>query len=274
MSLKAILLFAGAALGHTIHSRDTVRGCGAPEPSDELLQVSREFAKQEADVENSFSAQAAISVPVYLHSVASSQSTVLSDATLQNQFNVLRNDFAPSGVNLRLAGTTKTVNPTWSRDRGEMEMKRALRKGDYGTLNIYLQDDLGGNLGYCYFPTNAPSGSTAFVRDGCSVLASSVPGGSATGFNLGKTATHEAGHWFGLYHTFQGGCTSTNDGVADTPAQSSPSSGCPIGRDSCPNLPGIDPIHNYMDYSQDSCYEEFTAGQAARISSFWNAYRA
>jgi hypothetical protein len=132
-----------------------------------------------------------------------------------------------------------------------MEMKRALRKGDYSTLNIYLQDDLGGNLGYCYFPTTAPQGSTAFIRDGCSVLASSVPGGSAAGFNLGKTAVHEAGHWFGLFHTFQGGCSSSNDGVSDTPAQSGPSSGCPTGRDSCPSLSGLDPIHNYMDYSDE-----------------------
>ena len=84
---------------------------------------------------------------------------------------------------------------------------------------------------------------------------------------------HETGHWLGLYHTFQGGCTTTNDQVDDTPAQSSRTSGCPAQRDSCP-ANGTDPIHNYMDYSWDSCYSEFTPGQAARVNKMWTAYRA
>ena len=63
------------------------------------------------------------------------------------------------------------------------------------------------------------------------------------------------------FHTFQGGCTTINDEVNDTPAQSTPTSGCPAARDSCP-MPGTDPIHNYMDYSLDSCYRSSPRARA------------
>ncbi len=131
-------------------------------------------------------------------------------------------------------------------------MKKALRKGDYKALNVYFQYAIGGNLGYCYFPTSVTTGSDDFYYDGCSILYSSVPGGSATNYNLGKTVTHEVGHWFGLLHTFQGNsCSGSGDSIADTPQQLSATSGCPTGRDSCPSAAGLDPIHNYMDYSYE-----------------------
>ena len=96
---------------------------------------------------------------------------------------------------------------------------------------------------------------------------------SIANFNLGETATHEAGHWLGLYHTFQGGCTEHERRGARTPPPRAarPAAARPA-RDSC-SLPGLDPIHNYMDYSYDSCYNQFTPGQSSRMSQMWTAYR-
>lgn len=176
---------------------------------------------------------------------------MIKDSTIQQQIAVLNSDYGPSGVTFTLKKVDRTVNKSWAQDGNEMAMKKALRQGTYGDLNLYYLTYLSGYLGYCYFPESVSTGSTKFYRDGCSILASTVPGGSSTGYNLGKTTTHEVGHWFGLYHTFEGGCAGSGDYVSDTPAQASESSGCPVGRDSCPTKTGLDPIHNYMDYSDE-----------------------
>jgi hypothetical protein len=101
---------------------------------------------------------------------------------------------------------------------------------------------------------------------------------------LGRTLTHEAGHWVGLYHPFQGGCvggTSSNclsqgDQVCDTPPVSTATTGCPTSRNSCtndvPNLPDL--VKNYMDYADGNCMNMFTQGQKTRINQIMPQYRS
>ena len=100
-----------------------------------------------------------------------------------------------------------------------------------------------------------------------------MPGGNVGKYSLGDTLTHEVGHWLMLEHTFAHGCSASGDWVVDTAPEAMPQFDCPVGADTC-SAPGEDPIHNFMDYSQDSCMWMFTQGQADRMSDAWLQFRA
>ncbi len=158
--------------------------------------------------------------------------------------------------------------------KSEYEMKKALRVGDSETLNVYTADIGGGLLGWAYFPKGYNNGQD--YKDGVVILDESMPGGDpevAGPYTFGDTLTHEVGHWMMLEHTFAGACSASGDGVADTPREAFPQFGCPTGADTC-TAPGLDPIHNFMDYTDDTCMNMFTAGQANRMSDAWVAFRA
>ena len=220
---------------------------------------------------------AGASVPVYVHVMAAADGTGdVTNAQIADQITVLNQTYAgaessaaaQTGFTFTLAGVDRFFNNTWHRDGSSSKYRKATRQGGKNALNMWLVDF--NYLGIATFPWDYKKAPGV---DGVRVHFDSLPGGGIANYNLGETATHEVGHWLGLYHTFQGGCTSVNDEVGDTPAQSSATNGCPEGRDSC-SLPGLDPIHNYMDYSYDTCYTQFTGGQSSRMSQMWAAYRA
>jgi Spy/CpxP family protein refolding chaperone len=217
------------------------------------------------------------SIPVYVHVMAAANGNGdVTNNQVTRQIAEMNQDYAGgessaasnTGFSFTLAGVNRYYNNAWHQDKQSSTYRSKTRQGGRNALNIWLVDFA--YLGVATFPWDYAKHPKI---DGIRVEYSSLPGGSATNYNQGKTATHESGHWLGLYHTFQGGCTTTNDEVADTPAQSSPTSGCPTGRDSC-SLPGLDPIHNYMDYSYDSCYDQFTPNQSTRMQQMYAAYRA
>ena len=224
---------------------------------------------------------ASVEVPVYVHVInkgAGIENGDVPQSQIAAQINVLNAAYASTGSPFffTLAGVDRTTNAAWyvmgPGSAAEQQAKAALRVGGAGTLNVYTANPGGGLLGWATFPQDY-----AFdpVGDGVVLLFSTLPGGTAASYNEGDTATHEVGHWLGLYHTFQGGCTFLNDRIKDTPAERSAAFGCPVGRDTCtrPLQAGADPINNFMDYTDDSCMNTFTGGQVARADSLHQQYR-
>jgi hypothetical protein len=253
-----------------------VRTCGTKQlTEEEAAKAEAEFA-QLAPWKDNFNAFSAVTIPVYWHVI--NKGTGLSNGDIpDNQItasiNVLNAAYAGSGLQFTLAGTDRTNNATWYTagpgTAAEAAMKSTLRKGSADDLNVYSSNPGGGLLGWATFPSSYNSKPS---DDGVVILFSSVPGGSAAPYNEGDTLTHEAGHWAGLYHTFQGGCQKTGDGVGDTPAEKSAAYGCPTGRNSCTGT-GNDPITNFMDYTDDDCMFQFTPGQWTRMQAQYDTYR-
>jgi hypothetical protein len=221
-----------------------------------------------------------VTVRVYVHVIRNGAGTAgnLTATQIANQIKVMNDSFSgvTGGYNtpfrFSLVSTDYTNNSTWYTctpgTSAERAMKQALHRGTAKDLNLYFNNMGGGLLGWATFPSDYSANP---LMDGVVCLNSSIPGGSASPYNLGDTATHEVGHWVGLYHTFQGGCSTSNDQVSDTPAEKNPASGCPI-IDTCPST-GRDPVENFMDYSTDSCMYKFTAGQAQRADTQSATYR-
>jgi hypothetical protein len=223
-----------------------------------------------------------VMVPVYWHVVTDGAAGAVTDSQIRNQISAINGGFsggeggAVTGFAFSVTGITRTDNAVWyaSQSAGaEHDMKRALKQGGDNALNVYSTSG-GAYLGYAYLPEITDT-AQAYL-DGIVIDWRTMPGVSTDYEGVadeGDTLTHEAGHWLNLEHTFFGQCNKNGDFVADTPPQKSATAGCPEGKDTCP-APGLDPIHNYMDYSDDSCITQFTPGQVQRMRDAWLFYRA
>ena len=270
-----------ANLPDDIGTRDIIRQCGTPAPTAEEMAEAERLDSYRAAV----LPPGSVTIPVWFHVIRSGTSASqgnLSATKINAQIKVLNDSYSgltggkgtDTPFRFTLAGVTRTTNSTWYNNCDssgiESDMKSTLRHGGAETLNLYSCNPGSGLLGWATFPSWYAGDP---LMDGVVILDQSVPGGTATPYNEGDSATHEVGHWLGLYHTFQGGCAKPGDAVGDTPAEADANFGCPTGTDSCSTFRGRDPIHNFMDYTDDSCMFEMSTGQATRMSNQYTNYR-
>lgn len=276
---------------------DSGARCGQTDPTDSDMRTAVTIVRDwVANRKRSGSSiQAIVAIPIYFHIITAGSVGAKTDSQIKGQLDVINTAYGSRGFSFVLKGITRTDNSSWYTgvspgSQAEKEMKQALRIGSASTFNVYLTSPGGGLLGWATFPSNYAANPS---NDGVVIRNESIPGGSIPSYNEGDTLTHETGHWLGLYHTFQSkaipllslflpsflqlrnGCKSRQgDDISDTPAEKTSASGCPIGRDTCSNIAGADPIHNFMDYSDDACLTEFTPQQAEKMQAMWATYRS
>lgn len=237
-------------------------------------------------------------IPVVVHVIHNGGSENISKAQIERQIEILNEDFGKlpgtpgngAGVDTRVRFCLAKIDPQGRCTDGIVRLKTLLtthQPVDRSTLkklsfwdnarylNMYVVKSISGNVGgYSSFPYSPPD------EDGLVVRHDLFGDSGAAAASGGRTTTHEVGHWFGLYHTFNGGCgqdTCSADGdyVCDTPPVANPNFSCNLSANSCsndsPNLP--DQVRNYMDYSPDACKNLFTEGQKTRITATLDSVR-
>ncbi|MDN4013780.1 zinc metalloprotease [Chryseobacterium gambrini] len=274
------------------------RGC----PSEEIRQAAlnsnpelrQRFAKIEANTER-FSedlklgkvlADGTVEIPVIVNVLYRTAAENISDAQIQSQINTLNADYSATnsdinnipaeftsvaagntGVKFRLVTVNRksTTVRSW---RTNDAMKKTSSKGIDATnptnyLNIWVVGDMGGILGYATFPESA-----GLWNDGVVIAAKYFGNTSNAPYNLGRTATHEVGHYLNLRHIW-GDANCGNDLVADTPTQTGANYGKPTYPlyNTCTGVQRSVMFMNYMDYVDDAAMFMFSAGQKTRMQS-------
>ncbi|WP_138733371.1 zinc metalloprotease [Modestobacter excelsi] len=251
------------------------RRCGTPQLND--FQKERVRAHLRTARANGMDAAGVtqIDIPVHFNVVHDGGTGDVTDQELDAQLSVLNDAYKAHDIVFHRASVERRDDPVWFRmtmgSPAERKAKTELGKEQHRSLNLYTAGIGAGLLGWATFPSDFAGDP---LLDGVVVLFSSLPGGSSAPYDLGLTAVHEVGHWLGLFHTFEGGCTPPGDEVGDTPFEASPNFG-PANptRDTCPNDSGTDPTTNYMDYTDDAGMTEFTSGQVTRMKEQVTIYR-
>ena len=249
---------------------DGIRCGTASTPANVMSRVQNAI---ENDRNKRNSSRNLVNVQVAWHVLySSSGSGNLSNDIIVDQIDVLNDAYAPYDIFFTLVSVDYTMNDNWYNDMNQYESayKQQLNIDPIHHLNIY-SGNMPGLLGWSYLPYQWPEGS---YMHGVCILYSSLPGGTSYPYNAGDTATHEVGHYLGLLHTFQNGCSANNDNVSDTPQEDDGNNiyNC-NNTDTCPNDPGSDPIHNFMTYTDDACLNQFTVGQGDRMEDMISTYR-
>jgi len=247
------------------------RTCGTVTPPPTVLEsVQEELDRFKA---TSPIQRDIVNVQVAFHVIHSlSGNGNISDLMIYNQINVLNEAYEQYNIIFTLSSIDRTANDNWFSDMEsyEQQYKQQLNIDPAHHLNIYT-GDMPGLLGWAYMPY---SWSESYYMHGVCLSYTCLPGGTYP-YNLGKTASHEVGHYLGLLHTFDNGCSAPGDYVNDTPYQDDGNNiyTCNPNLDTCPNQLGTDPVHNYMNYVDDACLTEFTNGQSERMDEMIAQYR-
>lgn len=268
LGLTCLLLMVGTSFGQVEESPSGYIRCATPVLSAaEATQVRNALDNWLKTHPMDVNAVGDITIPVAFHVVRHDDGVTgdVTDTMINDQISVLNTSYNGWGYQFTLHSIERVNNTAWSTHSygspAGNEMKQNLAIDPANVINFYLCDLGGGLLGYAVFPWSYPESD---YHHGVVVLFSSLPGGASAPYDEGDTGTHELGHYFGLYHTFQGGCVAPGDEVDDTPPEASAAYGCPNGRDTCTGG-GPDPIHNFMDYTDDACMDHFTQGQSDRM---------
>ena len=248
--------------------------------------------KAQADCTDSFTNPAAqydpssgsYTINVVFHVLYANNGTGnIPDSAIYSQMDVLNEDFnalpGSAGANgtdvnisFNLVAITRTKSNKWYNDQPGYWNSLAWDTTQY--LNIY-SNLASGNLGYAYVPNQG--GIVGNVWDRVVLLWASVGKNAPYGqpYDMGRSGTHEVGHYLGLEHTFNGGCASASgcysngDLICDTNPEAGPNYS-PCTRTTCGSP---DPTNNYMDYSDDICMTEFTPEQARRMRCTLESWR-